>query len=59
MEETVISVILEGNDYRFTWPDAIQIRQCLFCHEDASSNRLGRNKVNTKDKPKANPNLNP
>jgi len=26
-------------------------RQCLFCRQDASSNRLGRNEVNTKDKP--------
>jgi len=23
----------------------------LFCHQDAGSNRLGRNEVNTKDKP--------
>jgi len=25
-------------------------RQFLFCHQDASNNRLGRNEVNTKDK---------
>jgi len=28
-----------------------KIRQCLFCHQDDGSNRLGRNEVNIKDKP--------
>jgi len=28
-----------------------KIRQCLFCHQDGGSNRLGRNEVNIKDKP--------
>jgi len=29
----------------------IKKRQCLFCRQDASSNRLGRNEVNTEDTP--------
>jgi len=33
-------------------------KQCLFCSQDASSNKLGRNEVNTKDEPQTNPNPN-